>query len=135
MLPRVYMALMWTLTLPYYRYFQVNTLSPIQRISKYASLPDEQDTVSRLLVRWRTRKLEELRFITIAVSSASGNNAKELGPEINRFQVCCTSRSSDWSLLMDINNRGILASPSIMVLLLGLDNTRHSACRTADFRA
>merc|ERR1711981_807295 len=72
MLPRVYMALMWTLTLPYYRYFQVNTLSPIQRISKYASLPDEQDTVSRLLVRWRTRKLEELRFITIACAVLAG---------------------------------------------------------------
>ena len=67
MQPKLSMALMWILTLPYYRYFQVNTLSPIQRMSKAASLPDERATLSRLLTRWRVRKLEELRFITIAV--------------------------------------------------------------------
>lgn len=67
MQPKLSMALMWILTLPYYRYFQVNTLSPLQRMSKAASLPDERESLSRLLTRWRVRKLEELRFITIAV--------------------------------------------------------------------
>jgi hypothetical protein len=54
-------------TLPYYRVFQFNTVKPILSIAAYTSQPNKSETILRLLVRWRTRKLEELHFISIAV--------------------------------------------------------------------
>lgn len=55
-------------TFPYYRIFQFNTLGPILRIAAYSSQPAQSRKVRQLLVRWRTRKLAELQFISIAVS-------------------------------------------------------------------
>lgn len=131
-LPRVYLALMWALTLPYYRYFQVNTLSPIQRISKYASQHGEQEILSRLLFRWRTRKLEELRFITIAVSFIT---LQVKSCKLMIIQVCCTGWSSDRCLLLDRDSGGILARNGTLVLLSRADNPRNSACGAADIGA
>ncbi|MCJ1270604.1 hypothetical protein MMC22_010501 [Lobaria immixta] len=53
-------------TVPYYRFFQFNTLGPILRIAKYSSRRGQSRKVSQLLARWRTRKLAELQFISIA---------------------------------------------------------------------
>lgn len=55
-------------TFPYYRFFQFNTLGPVLRIAAYNSQPAQAHKVLQLLVRWRTRKLAELQFISIAVS-------------------------------------------------------------------
>ena len=55
-------------TLPYYRYFHFNTLAVINRVAVYSSDPDKFPLLLQILVRWRERKLQELQFISIAVS-------------------------------------------------------------------
>lgn len=55
-------------TLPYYRIFQFNTLQPILQIAAYSSQPSQVRRLRHLIDRWRTRKLQELHFISIAVS-------------------------------------------------------------------
>ena len=55
-------------TLPYYRIFQFNTYQPIILIAAYTSSPGKTYKVLYHLDRWRTRKLSELQFISIAVS-------------------------------------------------------------------
>lgn len=53
-------------TLPYYRMFQFNTYQPIILIAAYTSSPGKLHKVLYHLDRWRTRKLSELQFISIA---------------------------------------------------------------------
>lgn len=57
-------------TLPYYRLYQFNTIRPIEKIAAFASedLPDSTK-IAQALAIWRGRKLAELQFISIAVSS------------------------------------------------------------------
>lgn len=57
-------------TLPYYRLYQFNTFKPIEKIAEFASeaQPDAA-RIAQALGTWRTRKLAELQFITVAVSS------------------------------------------------------------------
>lgn len=54
-------------TLPYYRFFQFNTLKPIHRLVACASNPRQSNKLIHLIAHWRTRKLAELQFISIAV--------------------------------------------------------------------
>jgi hypothetical protein len=58
-------------TLPYYRLYQFNTVNPILQIAASTSQPGRSQNVLRLVVRWRTRKLAELHFISIAVGHLS----------------------------------------------------------------
>lgn len=55
-------------TLPHYRIFQFNTYQPIILIAAYTSSPENLPKVIHHLDRWRTRKLSELQFASIAVS-------------------------------------------------------------------
>lgn len=57
-------------TLPYYRFFQFNTLAVIERIAYHCSRPEEFPALLRVIARWRHRKLAELQYISIAVSGA-----------------------------------------------------------------
>lgn len=54
-------------TLPYYRFFQFNTTKPIFRLAVCASNPNQSSKLIYLIAHWRTRKLAELQFISIAV--------------------------------------------------------------------
>ncbi|OCL12312.1 hypothetical protein AOQ84DRAFT_263196, partial [Glonium stellatum] len=54
------------ITLPYYRFFNFNTLRPIEDIARHTSEQNSLPIVLALLDRWRTRKRNELDFITIA---------------------------------------------------------------------
>jgi len=54
-------------TLPYYRFFQFNTTKPIFRLAACASNPSQSSKLIHLIAHWRTRKLAELQFISIAV--------------------------------------------------------------------
>jgi hypothetical protein len=55
-------------TLPYYRLYHFNTVSPLEKIALLASMsPPEDPKILRAVSFWRTRKLAELQFITIAV--------------------------------------------------------------------
>ena len=56
-------------TFPYYRLFHFNTLGVIQRIALYGTEPSDFPILLRLLKNWRERKLAELQFISIAVST------------------------------------------------------------------
>jgi hypothetical protein len=58
-------------TLPYYRLYHFNTVSPLEKIALLASmsLPDNTK-ILRAVSFWRARKLIELQFITIAVRAA-----------------------------------------------------------------
>ncbi|OCK92426.1 uncharacterized protein K441DRAFT_181536 [Cenococcum geophilum 1.58] len=53
-------------TLLYYRFFNFNTLKPIEEIAKHVSQQNSLPVVLTLINRWRTRKRNELEFITIA---------------------------------------------------------------------
>ena len=63
------------LTLPYYRLFHFNTLQPIRRIAACASDPAEIRRLVRLMYLWRTRKLMELQYISIAVRNSDVREA------------------------------------------------------------
>ena len=54
-------------TFLYYRLFHFNTLQPIRRIAHCTSDPRQTGRLVRLLVLWRTRKVIELQYISIAV--------------------------------------------------------------------
>lgn len=56
-------------TLPYYRLFQYNTLRPIILIAVYCSQHGQGQKAMQQLAEWRSRKLGELQFISIAVSN------------------------------------------------------------------
>ncbi|KAL8746583.1 MAG: hypothetical protein Q9190_001427 [Brigantiaea leucoxantha] len=53
-------------TLPYYRLFNFNTLQPILSIAASTREPVTSRHLVRLMTRWRTRKLAELQFISLA---------------------------------------------------------------------
>ncbi|KAF2849950.1 hypothetical protein T440DRAFT_468999 [Plenodomus tracheiphilus IPT5] len=54
-------------TLPYYRLYSFNTIAPLERIAKLQSESrSDSRTIRRAISSWRTRKLSELQFITIA---------------------------------------------------------------------
>lgn len=67
----VFKAIVFIVTFPYYRSFQFYTLKPILRIAACTVQPGGDEKVLRLLILWRTRKLAELHFISIAVSNLS----------------------------------------------------------------
>lgn len=78
-------------TFPYYRLFQFNTLGPILRIAAYSSQPGQSRKVLQILVRWRTRKIAELQFISIAVSRLFLSNlfqASERALTFNDLKSC-----------------------------------------------
>ena len=56
------------ITLLYYRFFNFNTLRPIEEIAKHVSQQNSLPIVLKLIGRWRARKRNELEFITIAVN-------------------------------------------------------------------
>jgi hypothetical protein len=55
-------------TLPYYRFFRQNTLTPIRSIIKSLEHGREDDNASRMFAAWQDRKLLELHFVQVAVS-------------------------------------------------------------------
>ncbi|KAN0120313.1 hypothetical protein V8E51_002521 [Hyaloscypha variabilis] len=55
------------ITLPYYRFFNFNTLKPIQHIGQLTVQRESHTVILASLTRWRERKVEELQFISIAV--------------------------------------------------------------------
>jgi hypothetical protein len=62
-------------TLPYYRLYQFNTIRPLKKIADFANeAPPDPIKIAQALATWRIRKLAELQFITIAVSSFSIRN-------------------------------------------------------------
>ncbi|KAE9380913.1 hypothetical protein N431DRAFT_459827 [Stipitochalara longipes BDJ] len=54
------------ITLPYYRFFNFNTLQPIQHIGQQTIQRESLTVILASLTRWRERKAEELQFISIA---------------------------------------------------------------------
>ena len=60
-------TLVYIATLPYYRFFRSNTLKPIVHIAQYTSKGPQVSTLAGLLAKWRSRKLSELHFISVAV--------------------------------------------------------------------
>ena len=66
-------------TLPYYRIFYFNTTKPIRQIAAYASHSGNQEKLLHLLVRWRRRKLAELQFVSIAVSTNGRSPSTQVG--------------------------------------------------------
>lgn len=55
-------------TLPYYRLFYFNTVGVLQRIAIHGKEQNNFKILKRLITSWRERKLDELQFISIAVS-------------------------------------------------------------------
>ena len=77
-------------TFPYYRMFRFNTLQPILLIAAYTLQPLQHEKLLYNLDHWRTRKLAELQFISIAVShlyplARSTLSDPELSFPIDRF--------------------------------------------------
>src|SRR4051812_21795602 len=59
-------------TLPYYRLYHFNTIDPLRKIAAIASESSPSDKrLLRAIASWRQRKLSELQFITLSVSSNS----------------------------------------------------------------
>lgn len=61
------LTLLYGATIPYYRYFEFNTLGPIRRLADCNSHPDKQNNLVAILIQWRERKTYELQFVSIAV--------------------------------------------------------------------
>lgn len=57
------------LTLPYYRFYQQNTLLPILSIAKTVENEETDQEISAELQRWRDRKLSEFQLVQVAVCS------------------------------------------------------------------
>ena len=56
-------------TLPYYRTFHFNTLQPIRRIVRLnAGGSTATEQLLSLIAKWRSRKISELQFSSLAVS-------------------------------------------------------------------
>ena len=53
-------------TLPYYRVFHFNTLDPVLRMAS-ASKCDKPRVLLKLVSRWRSQKVLELQFVSLAV--------------------------------------------------------------------
>ncbi len=65
-------GLIQLVTLPYHRFFTYNTLKPALEIQEYALRGLERDSLDRkklhsLLCGWRTRKKDELAFVSVGV--------------------------------------------------------------------
>ncbi|KAF2238228.1 hypothetical protein EV356DRAFT_563961 [Viridothelium virens] len=58
-------------TLPYYRSFQFNTMGPVVRMAD-ASQAGHTPTLLQLMSRWRSRKLMELQFVSLASTVLAG---------------------------------------------------------------
>ncbi|KAF6798816.1 hypothetical protein CSOJ01_12613 [Colletotrichum sojae] len=54
------------LTLPYYRFYQQNTLLPILSIAKTVEDEESDEEISAELRRWRDRKLSEFQLVQVA---------------------------------------------------------------------
>lgn len=84
-------------TLPYYRTFQFNTLQPIRLIAFYSSQPEHYEKFLYHLDSWRTRKLAESQYISVAVSQVFSSDPEhfssiELNPFTVRDSSCCCNR-------------------------------------------
>lgn len=69
-------AIIQLITLPYHRFFTYNTLNPVLEIQTYAAsgvgndLPDQR-RLHALLRGWRSRKKDELAFVSVGVSTTT----------------------------------------------------------------
>ena len=61
-------------TLPYYRFFNQNTYTPIVRIAKIVTNEESDQEIVSVLRHWRSRKIHEMHFIQVAV----GLNLKDI---------------------------------------------------------
>ncbi|KAF9880299.1 hypothetical protein CkaCkLH20_02253 [Colletotrichum karsti] len=59
------------LTLPYYRFYQQNTLLPILSIAKSVEECESDEDISAELQRWRDRKLSEFQLVQVASTLVS----------------------------------------------------------------
>ncbi|TDZ14100.1 hypothetical protein Cob_v012989 [Colletotrichum orbiculare MAFF 240422] len=59
------------LTLPYYRFYQQNTLLPILSIAKNVEDGEGDEEISAELQRWRDRKLSEFQLVQVASTLVS----------------------------------------------------------------
>ncbi|KAI1119801.1 hypothetical protein F5Y10DRAFT_290944 [Nemania abortiva] len=61
------------ITLPYYRFFNQNTLLPIKSVQKIIQMDEsKEEEVLRILTSWQDRKLFELQFVQVAGTLLSG---------------------------------------------------------------
>ncbi|KAI1753775.1 hypothetical protein F4782DRAFT_68040 [Xylaria castorea] len=65
-------VLMNIITLPYYRFFNQNTLLPIRSVEKLIRMGRGKEEVHRTLTNWQDRKLFELQFVQVAGTLLSG---------------------------------------------------------------
>ena len=94
-------ALQWSgsmlahlITLPYYRFFRQNTLIPIQSIARAIENGQDDFTILKILGRWKERKLYELHFIQIAVSSGPCPGFPNVAEPKRSRQPSCLALSS-----------------------------------------
>jgi hypothetical protein len=127
-------------TLPYYRTYQFHTINPILRIAACTTRPGGSANVVRLLVRWRTRKLAELQFISIAVGrfiffrlKASHVAAPhQLSRLINTMPVRDPCRRRYWIILLEFRLKCLLACVCTLALQPCTFNPWHLACCAAN---
>ncbi|KAI1317487.1 hypothetical protein F5Y16DRAFT_414611 [Xylariaceae sp. FL0255] len=60
------------ITLPYYRFFNQNTLLPIKLVVKMIQIENDMEQIQRVLTNWQDRKLFELQFVSVAGTLLSG---------------------------------------------------------------
>ena len=70
---------MHVITLPYYRIYRFNTLRPIELIALYLSKSNTDSKLLQHIERWRVRKLQELQYVSIAVSCATHDPSLHAG--------------------------------------------------------
>jgi len=58
-------------TFPYYRFYRQNTLFPILAIAEGVRRGEEGADLAKHLLHWKSRKLDELRFVQVAVRIVS----------------------------------------------------------------
>ena len=132
-------------TLPYYRMFQFYTYQPIILIAAYTSSPEKSYKVLYHLDRWRTRKLSELQFVSIAVSYLKSLYISPYlaPPTLISFQIdrSChppvrhPRRRHHWLLLLERHRRRLLARLRVLVFQPNPLHPRHPARRPTDRRA
>jgi len=60
-------AISGLVTFPYYRFYRQNTLFPILAIAEGVRRGEEGSDLAKHLLHWKSRKLDELRFVQVAV--------------------------------------------------------------------
>ena len=103
-------------TFPYYRIFHFNTLQPIHLMAFYTSRPEEHSKLLYHLDRWRTCKLAELHFVSIAVSPKSTTPDISSHSWTDALTVCYLGRCGHWFILLECYSRRILVGLGTLVL-------------------